>query len=246
MGYETANIIGGINDSADKQNRITTNLTPKLAALNDPYKQQSLGAATGAQDEARARSASFLNDVGSSSDKIGENLSQALLRRTMQGSQQQSQQLREQLGSTGGLQNGASSAAFGNLAGQTANNLYEGNNNIINQQLQARQDAMGKAYDVDQNLITNKLGISQDTLAKLYASGRQDLIDEANSLMGIEQNRSGAVQGAQVNDMNANLAKESADRNSRNALLGSVLNVGGQIYGAKSGGSSVRGTTASV
>lgn len=242
--YDKGQIVQGVNNSANRQNTIATNLTPTLGKLNDPYKAERLGSADAAQAEGRASSEKFLNDIGDSSDKLGENLSGALMRRTMQGSQQQAQQLREQLASTGGMQNGSATAAFQGLGAQTANNLYEGNNNIINQTLQARQDAMGKAYDMDQGMISDKLGISQDVLAELYASGREDLISEANSLLGIEANRSTQEQGAQVGYANANLAKESAQRQSNNALLASLMNMGGQVMGSKQKSTDVRGNTA--
>lgn len=240
----TPNIQPQLNEldaSAKKQSDLATALTPKLAALNAPYQQNRHDTGVDFQNESREASNKFLEDIGQSSDKLGENLSQTLMRRTMASQPAMQQQLRESLAATGGLHRGAADQAFMQQGQQMASQLFEGNQDIINQQMKSREDAMKMAYSVDQNLIADRLGIDQDTLAQIYASGRQDLIQEANSLLGIEQTRSAGTLSALGFKDSAELAKASANATAQNQFTNALLGLGGQIAGSAMGS---RGTVA--
>jgi len=225
-----------INDSANKQSSLATGLKNNVLNSGQNYKAEAMGNADRSDATARASSSQFLDDIGKSSDRLGENLSSALYRRTMQAQPAQNDALREQLAATGGLNRGSADSAFIKQSADTSSKLFEGNQDIVNNTLDARIGATEKAYDYDQNLIQNRLGVDQDILAKVYASGDAALIREAEQLLGVEETRKGDTLDAMGFKQSADMAKANADANRKTEMLSSLLKVGGTVAGAAFGG----------
>lgn len=219
-------LIDQINQSAAKQRDIVTNEQPQLAAAGTKYQTDINKAVDTSQNQARQSSAQFLQDIGKSTQFQGQQLSDILAQRVLGQQPELQKQLRENMAATGGLQRGAAVKGSQALAQNAVGQIAQGNQQIALQQQAALNQAKGQAQQLDQQLISDKLGIDKDTLLKLYDTGRTDLINEANSLLGIEQNTSQAIENVTGAQIGANTASQVSAAQQRDALLNSLTGMG--------------------
>lgn len=224
-------LLDTIRRSKSKQNQIATNLPGQLAPLGGQLKTGVTGAETAATDASRAAASNYLAETGKTTDAQGQELTDILRQRVLGNAPAEDQQLREELAATGGLERGGANAAFEKLAAERAGNIAQGQSQIELAAQAAKQDALTKIYAMDESMIQNKLGIDRDTLVALYDSGRQDLINEANSLLGIESNATGQELSAQEALLNDQLASGTAESAQRADIYNQLIGAGGTIAG---------------
>lgn len=219
-------LINEIKAGAQRQKGIATSVRPQTTQMGEQYKKD-IGASTEAsQAEARKSSSQFLQDIGKSTQVQGQQLSDILRSRTLGAQPELQKQLREQMAATGGLQRGAAVKGAQQLQGQAAQQIAQGEQEIALQQQNAINQAKTQAQNLDQQLISDKLGIDKDTLMKLYDTGRMDLINEASSLLGIEQTAGQNITSLMGAQISANQASEIASAQNRQALLDSLTGLG--------------------
>src|SRR6185369_6021604 len=216
-------LLQSIQQGADRQRQQIGTLRPSLQPFTQSFQTGTTGAVNEAQNASRAASTKYLQDIGQTFDRTGDQFAQTLSQRTLEQQPVQQQALRENLAATGGLQRGAASRATTQLAGQTAQDLARGQTDLALQQAQEKQNAIRSAtekiYNIDQDTIKSKLGIDRDTLATVFQTGRQDLIDEAMQLLGISQNEQAQTLDVQKFGINQDLARSTSGAQSRNSLL---------------------------
>jgi hypothetical protein len=117
------------------------------------------------------------------------------------------------------------------LSRQAMGEIGAGEQAIQQQQLVAQQNAMQQVYQMDENVIQNTLGITKDDLLTLYQSGRQDLINEANSLLGIEQTTTGQMVDVMGTGQRADVASQIAALNRQQQFYNSLIGAGGTMMG---------------
>lgn len=229
-------LINEIKAGAERQKGLVTTVRPESTAMGEQYKKD-IGAATEAsQEQARQSSKNFLQDIGKSTQVEGQQLSDILRSRVLGAQPELQKQNREAMAATGGLQRGAAVKGAQQIQQQASQKIAEGEQEIALQQQQAINQAKTQAQNLDQQLINDKLGIDKDTLMKLYDTGRTDLINEANALLGIEQTTGGQVLDVMKAQQGANLAGQVSAAQQRQALLDSLtgLGTGMMTYGLSS------------
>ena len=75
------------------------------------------------------------------------------------------------------------------------------------------------------------LGLDTGVIDKLFASGREDLIREAEQLIQEEQNRTNTLAGVMGQQITNNTAADLANGNRRGDLLNTLLGTAGQVAG---------------
>lgn len=187
------------NQSGVENRGLITSLRPQLSPLDQQYRQQALASAANARVQGAQLSDKLLRDATDSGRTLADSQS-AQLQRDIASQQPEAQQnLREALASTVGLRGGGAAHAFQRQATDTAAGLERGQEQIRQQQEQARQNAINMGYSTNEDLLMQELGIDQGTLEAIHNSGRQDLIDEVNGLLQEAQGRQGKIEGIEAN-----------------------------------------------
>lgn len=230
------NLINEANSSAVTQQQIANQLLQKLQGYNDPYKADIAGQVAGAQKATTDLGNQYVSDTTNASNALGSSLADSLNQRIMQANQGNVQALKEQLAATGGLQRGGADAAFLGNAANVVNQIGQGNQQIVQQQLAARLGAMDTAYGNNNSMIGTGLGLNTGASNTVLANNVNSTTNNGNSLLGIEQNRSQNVMGAESADNNANLASTLAGNQNSSNLLGAGLGAIGTIAGGMYGG----------
>jgi hypothetical protein len=233
--FDPTQLLNNIQASKDRQNQIAGGLPGQLAPLGANYQAGITGAENTATTAEQAAAKKFLSDTGQATDSQGNMLSDVLKQRVLGALPEEQAALRESEAATGGLERGGAAAAFQNLGATTAQSIGQGEQQIALQQNQLRQQNLNTVLNMDNSLITEKLGIDKDTLLQLYNSGRQDLIDEANSLLGIEQTSTASVNDVLAAQQNANLGQGAADAARQQQLYQSLIGLGGTVAGGAYG-----------
>ncbi len=243
-------LINEIKAGAERQKGIATSVRPESTQMGEQYKKD-IGASTEAsQAQARQSSQQFLQDIGKDTQVQGQQLSDILRSRVLGAQPELQKQLREQMAATGGLQRGAAVRGSQELGQQAVGQIAQGEQEIALQQQNAINQAKTQAQNLDQQLISDRLGIDKDTLLKLYDTGRTDLINEANSLLGIEQTAGQSITSLMGAQIGAQQAAETTNAQNRQALLDSLtgLGTGMMTYGLSNigqGSSTPKSTTLS-
>lgn len=229
------NLVNEANNSAVTQQQIANQLLQKLQGYNDPYKADIAGQVAGAKADTATLGNKYISDTTHASDALGSSLSDSLSQRIMQANQGNTNALREQLAATGGLQRGGADAAFLGNAANVTNQIGQGNQAIVQQQLAARLGAMDTAYGNNNSMIGT--GLSQNTGATgtVLSNNMTATNNNGNALMGIEQNRSNNILGAYTNQSNMDLARQASQNQLIGSTLGAVGTVVGGIYGGPAG-----------
>lgn len=230
------NLINEADRSSVTQQQIANQLLQKLQGYNDPYKADIAGQVTGAQKATTDLGNQYISDTTHASDALGSSLSASLNQRIMQANQGNVQALKEQLAATGGLQRGGADAAFLGNAANVTNQIGQGNQAIVQQQLAARLGATDTAYGNNNAMIGTGLGLNTGASNTVLNNNVNATTNNGNSLLGIEQNRSQNVLGALAGDNNNNLASSLADKQMNGNLLGSGIGAVGTVLGGMYGG----------
>ena len=148
--------------------------------------------------------------------------------------------IRESLGGSGLSGSGAALSALSRpvLEANRASRDFTSQNKVA--ELAGRTDRASSFADTGMNARSNalqtKLGLDTDTINYLTESGRGDLVEEANKLLGIEEqsgaNRLGIEQARQQNEM----AKAAAENSRRGNLISGLTQLGGAAIGFGLGG----------
>lgn len=231
-----ANLVNEADSSAVTQQQIANQLLQKLQGYNAPYQADIAGQVAGAKADTSALGDKYISDVSNASNQLGSSLSDSLTQRIMQANQGNTQALKEQLAATGGLQRGGADAAFLGNAANVVNQIGQGQQGIIQQQLAARLGATDTAYGNNNAMIGTGLGLNTGASNTVLGNNVNATTNNGNSLLGIEQNRSQNVIGALSADNNQNLASTLAGNQNASNLLGAGLGAVGTVAGGMYGG----------
>jgi len=220
---DVTGLLNQINVGKQRQSDIAANAYGQLPGKAEQYKTDVGIELTAAEDAARQKSQQFLSDIGKDTTLQGKKLSDILAQRVLERQPELQKQMRNAVAGTGGLQRGAAVIGGEQLATQASKDISTGNEDIALQQQEAMNQAKEKVFNLDQGLVQQRLGINKDMLTALFDIGRTDLINEAMTMLGIEQNaqtESLAVQGFQTNqDLASRMAAAEAANKSKSDLL---------------------------
>lgn len=147
--------------------------------------------------------------------------------------------IRESLGGNNLLRSGAASSTIANPILNAARSSSDFSSGLettrLNDQARRNENLAGTSLNVRNEALNKKLGLDQSTLDTLAANGRTDLLDEYNSLAGIEDqlgaNTLGIEQAKQANDQ----AQAAAAASRRGQILSTLGSVAGAGAGALTG-----------
>jgi len=148
--------------------------------------------------------------------------------------------IRESLGGSGTIGNAAALSALSRpvLDANRASRDFTAQNETSRLMAESgrNEKLADTGFNARSNAIQTKLGLDTDTVNYLTSIGREDLVREAESLMGVEDqlgtNRLGIEQARQANEM----AKAAAANAGRGNLFSQVGQIGGGIIGGIYGG----------
>jgi len=233
---DISGLLNTINQGAQRQTQIASNLPGQLAPLGANYQAGVTGAENKAVSAGNASAQNFLTQLGNNQTLAGTDLTKLLTSQAYANVPQQENAAREAAAATGGLQRGAASELLAQPSLQAAQNVYQGQQQLNLQNQAQKAAALDKINTMDNNQIQTILGIDKDTATALYASGRQDLIDEANQLLGISQTQTNETLGAEQFGISGNIAANAANNAATQGTYQGLTNLGGTLIGLGVGG----------
>lgn len=233
---DISGLLNTINQAAQRQNQIATNLPGQLQPLNTSF-QTGINQATQTATQNQNKAAQdFLTGLGNNQTLQGQDLTKLLTSQAYSTVPQQQEAAREAAAATGGLQRGSAASLIAAPTQQAAQNVEQGQLQLNLQQQQQKAQALSQINQMSDQQISQILGIDKDTANALYSSGRQDLIDEANSLLGISQNQESQTLNAQEFGLSGQIASDAANRAAQQGAFQQLAGLGGTIVGAGLGG----------
>lgn len=147
--------------------------------------------------------------------------------------------IRESLGGSGTIGNAAALSALSRpvLEANRSARDFESQNTVagLNATSARNEKFADTGFGARSGALSSKLGLDEGTIQYLTDTGRGDLIDEANSLLGIEDqagsNRLGIEQARQQNEM----AKAAAANARRGQIMSSLGSLAGTAIGSFGG-----------
>ncbi len=233
-----------IRAAEERQRGIASGLRGQLTPLGVQFQTGVGAAADTAQQAARERAQQFLSEIAGPTSEIAQT-QRAQARQSILGNIPEAQRaVRESAAATGGLQRGAAVSALAEVPRQAVSDLAQVEQGISLQELGVKQQALQSVFNLDEQLIQDRLGIDRDTLGAIFQSGREDLIREATSLLGISEQSTSDILDALGIQATGQQAAQSAEAAQRQALFNALIQAGGTVAGAGfgAGGGSPGGT----
>jgi len=225
-----------VKQRAQTQKGIVGTETGSLQGLNTALLPQVNAAQQAGATSAANRSAQFLKDIGQQTNIQGQQLSDILKQRVLGAVPEAQAAARESLAATGGLQRGYAGATLAGIPQTAVANIAQGETQLTQQALNTRNQALNQVYNLDEQYIMDKTGVDKQTLLDIYNSGRSDLINNANQLLGIESGTTSDIIGLEEFKASQTLAQQQAAAANRQATLNALLGIGGTAIGAFAGG----------
>jgi len=251
--YNAAELSGINQQNEAKQKAIVGGLRNNLTPLSAEYesKRRMLGnEVQGSTEGLIDRYGADLNAVNTADANARNAANIGVREQAFRGVPEMQRAIRESLGGSGLSGSGAARSSI-------AQPIIEANRearDFANQNEASRLAAMSgrteKLADTGLNLrgsaLSSKLGLDEGTINYLQEIGRGDLIDEANSLLGIEEqagaNRLAISQGRAT----AQNAVDAANASRRGNLISGLSQAGGAAVGGMFGGAQGAGLGAQI
>ncbi len=234
--YNKDALTGIVDNSAAEQKGYINDTAPKLGAATDTFQNNALGAVDANQKERQDTNNAFLNSLQQKRATADNTQFAAGKEKILQSVQPAQDNIREVLAGSGvGLQGGAAVKALAQPVLQANSQVNDLANSLTQGSQQAEINALGTIQGQDNAALASKLGIDENTYNTIMQSDRQDLKDQLNQLLGISSQSTADKLGIEQNQYNSDLASASAQNQSRNALLASLLGAAGTVGGAYAG-----------
>lgn len=224
-------LINQANAGADRQEQVAHGLTTSLAPLSSQYKTDALANSAGLKTQVAALGKGFQADQAKLGEDQATNASNTLKQNVLAAQPEIQRSLRESLAASGGLERGAAPAAFARAGEAAANQIGQGEAAIAQQKIAGLQDASQRVFGANTDAVSKATGLDSNTLQTLLSSGRQDLIQEAQSIMQAERDRTSNLLAITQNSNTQNLASQTATAQGQNSLIQSLLQTTGQGIG---------------
>lgn len=229
---DPTNLVTASNVGADTQIRTAQGLTKALQPLSATYKTDSAANSSALKADTAGLGKAYLESMKTLGDEAGTNASNTLKQNVLAAQPDIQRSLRETLAASGGLDRGAAPVAAARAGQEAAAQIGQGESAIAQQKIANLEAATTRVFGANTAAVTQATGMDQDTINTLLASGRQDLISEAQAIMQAERDRTSNLIGIQQNANTTKLAAETASAGGQNALLQSLLGATGQAVGS--------------
>lgn len=225
-------LINTINESSRTNKNLISSVRPQNIALGDQYKRDVSGVASGLRNDVAGLGNIMVERVGDTSGQLADATFRAGRQRILESEPEQTQNLREAIASSGTNRGGAFLALKAKQDQERGRALGDLNTQVGLQSLQAKQNALRDAFGADTAAAESATGLNAGALDRLFASGREDLIDEAMNLVNEERDRSGKLLGIQGQQAQNKFAADLANDRQKQGLLDTIIGgIGGTIGG---------------
>lgn len=251
-----------INAAGEETRRLAARIRPEGKAITDEFGRQIDADQASAIAAQTALGDRLLQQAGTVPDEIAQRESAALRSRTLAAQPELQQSLREALAGTVGVRGGAAARAQQRQAVDVARNLGRGEYDIATQAIRdkttAQQNAANRGFDANTALALANLGIDENTARAIMSSGREDLINELNTLtnevntrtdrnlaneterggrlVSEAETRRGGLTDLTQQNINNQFAREAAKAANKNSFVRGLINTGATIAGGMFGG----------
>ena len=237
-GIDTGALTNIATDNANKKRAIVGGLGGDLAPISANFEQKRGAIGADYQAGVKTNMEAFKGETDAAKAGFAQAGEVAAIKQREQAFRdvpEVQRAIRETLGGSGTLNTGAARA---NLAKPVINAVqssadFSAQNTINTMNNNSRLDEKSADFNAGQRsaALETKFGLDKETTDYLTSIGRQDLIDKANSMLGIEgdlgDDKMAIEQARQVNDM----AQAAAKASKRGAVMGTL----GQALGGAAG-----------
>lgn len=230
-------------ESTKKQREIVAGLSGQLVPLTQQFGTAQQAASKQFGEASTAASGAYksgLEGLGTEDERARQLALERETQRQYRTLPGQQQAIRESLAATGRLRTGQAGTALAQPVLQTAQRVSD-LSGVLEQQGMERQSARKEAglqavYETSKGTALEKLGLDKDTARTLLELGRTDLIQQAASLVGIEQNELNALLGIDITAQQANIAASQSKAARRAGIIKALTSLAGAGIGAAAGG----------
>lgn len=153
------------------------------------------------------------------------------------------QQIRENLAATGGLQRGAATRALQAPVLQASRAASDAGFQIQQQaagrEIERKERGLDTIFQTEQGAALTKLGIDRNTASILLQTGREDILNKAMSIAGIEQQRTQGLLDIEQLRQTSDIARQQSKRAGLGRVLSGVGSLAGTGLGFALGGGPV-------
>lgn len=242
-GFDIESLNRMAQESAARQKAQVEGLGMSLAPLSQQYEQkrQALGAGLLPQSEEQLnRFRQELSGIKGLEQQQARQTAQTFREQQFRQVPELQRAVRESLGASGLLQSGRPSSQLAQPTLQAAQASRDLEAQLAAQQLQneiGRETGLAQTgFGARQQALQQKFGLDSDTISYLTSIGREDLINKANSLLGVEQNLGSQMLANEQLRQQQEIAKAQAKAAGRANILGGLGQLGGAGLGALFGG----------
>lgn len=254
-GYNTAKLNQIATDNANKQRQLIQQKFSGLQPINQQYQTSQTNLSNNILPQNEGQIAQFGNDLNAANTAEAaqrQQSSDAFKAQAFQNVPALQRQIRNSLGGNRLLNSGA---AVSTLAQPTVQAAQNASNNAAQNEQQRLADVTSRAntlattgFNSRQSALASKLGLDENTINQLASMGRSDLIDQFNSLAGVQQQEGADQLGIEQLGESQNIAQAQANQAKKSAILGSLGSIAGLGIGSFAGplgaavGSQIGGT----
>lgn len=225
-----------IDKASEREQSLLSQLRPENQKLTNTF-GQSVDAAQEQANQARRSAASeFLANYDPLTSRIIQERQDQLKRQSFGQIPELVQAAREAGAAGGGLDRGVIQNSLAQIPIEQGRQYMEGVSDLNQQALNLQLGAREKVYNNENQAILQNLGIDTNTAEAILNSNNSALIGELNGLIDEARNTAGLRLGTNQTQQNVALANAQNQQNQRNAILNSLLQVGGTVAGGLFGG----------
>jgi len=224
-------LLNTINQSATEQKNLITSVRPRTTALGQEFGQNINKLGQDFVSNVAGQGSAYQGQAEDTSGRLTEASAQAGRRRILESQPELTQNTREALAGSGLNRGGALVSAVAKQQQEAGRGISDLNQGLEIQNLQNKQQALRDVFQSNRQAAETATGLNAGSLEKLFASGRQDLIDEALALVDAERNRANAIAGIQGKKADYSFAENAARQQDRANLINTLTGLGGNIAG---------------
>jgi len=216
------------------QNQLqNTQLGTELKPLTADYRSGLASALEGARADFAGNKNEYLTRTDENTKQAQDALRANLYSKTFNAVPDSLQAIREASAAGGGLKTGSYQKAIGDFGGQLAQTLGEGERDIQVMGINNRQSAQENAFNTFNNLSSKLTDQQIQGLTKVMDTGREDLIRQYTTSMGLAQEETQAIIDLLNFQQSGNFAQNTADDANRQALYNALISGGAGLLGRK-------------
>lgn len=230
-------------ETANRRRSVLGGLKTNLAPITEQFKtgREALSARIPAETEANLdRFGQQLQGVGQADRAARTAANIAQREQSFRDVPELQRSIRESLGGSGLLQSGAARSTLARpiIDAATASRDFSNQNEVarLAGETARTQGFAETGFGARSQALRDRLGLDEETLKFLTESGRGDLINEANSLLGIEGDLGRSLESNEQLRQSQDIARAQASAARRGQIISSLGQFGGAALGFGLGG----------